>query len=46
MRDPSVKQLGFLGVLFAVGAIVLNLTFWLGLVFGILWLLKHFGVIH
>lgn len=36
----------FNGKFFLIGAIsvILNLVFWLGLIAGLLWLLKYFGI--
>jgi hypothetical protein len=45
-EDDDLKKVGAMFGTVAVVGIILNLVFWLGLAAGILWLLKHFGVIR
>lgn len=48
MKDdfPKMRHVAAAGGAMVIVTLLLNLAFWLGLIFGALWLLKHFGVIH
>lgn len=43
-RGEAMK-FGMTGLALVIFSLVLNLIFWLGLIFGGLWALNHFGVI-
>lgn len=45
VKKRSIVGLGIAGIVTVLFGIAVNLLFWLGLIFGTLWGLDHFGVL-